>query len=129
MKIEMTQEELNYLKKLLSNTNNCMEYNLLTKIKECLGEMTWNKNTIDLNKFIYEDIAVSCDTKEKAEDFLYFLSDKGYTWASGSSLKDTDNFNSYGSNTAYDYDIYGITYSTNNHYETNNFIIISWEIV
>lgn len=72
MKIEMTQEELNYLKKLLSNTNNCMEYNLLTKIKECLGEMTWNKNTIDLNKFIYEDIAVSCDTKEKAEDFLYF---------------------------------------------------------
>nr|DAZ45703.1 MAG TPA: hypothetical protein [Caudoviricetes sp.] len=88
-----------------------------------------NKNTIDLNKFIYEDIAVSCNTKEKAEDFLYFLSDKGYTWASGSNLKVTDNFDSYGSNTAYDYDIYGITYSNNNYYETNNFIIISWEIV
>ena len=129
MKIEIAQEELNYLKKLLSNINNCMEYNLLTKIKKYLGEMTWDKNTIDLNKFIYKDIAVSCDTKEKAEDFLYFLSDKGYTWASGSSLKDVDNFDSYGSNTAYDCDIYGITYSNNNYYETNNFIIISWEIV
>nr|DAZ45702.1 MAG TPA: hypothetical protein [Caudoviricetes sp.] len=40
MKIEMTQEELNYLKKLLLNTNNCMECNLLTKIKKYLGEMT-----------------------------------------------------------------------------------------
>ena len=129
MKIEIAQEELNYLKKLLSNINNCMEYNLLTKIKKYLGEMTWDKNTIDLNKFIYEDIAINCNTKEKAEDFLYFLSDKGYTRASGNSLKDVDNFDSYGSNTAYDCDIYGITYSNNNYYETNNFIIISWEIV
>ena len=52
MKIEIAQEELNYLKKLLSNINNCMEYNLLTKIKKYLGEMTWDKNTKDLKKFI-----------------------------------------------------------------------------
>ena len=46
----------------------------------------WNKNTINLEDFVKRDIAIHCDTLEKAEDLFNFLHEKGLNCESGSVL-------------------------------------------
>ena len=87
----------------------------------------WNKNTINLEDFVKRDIAIHCDTREKAEDLFNFLHEKGLNWVSGSVLITHTNYKNYEKYTCYDYDE-GINYTSMDWYKNHEFQIYEWEI-
>ena len=88
----------------------------------------WNKNTINLEDFVKRDIAIHCDTREKAEDLFNFLHEKGLNWVSGSVLITHTNYKNYEKYTCYDYDE-GINYTSMDWYKNHEFQIYEWEIL
>lgn len=87
----------------------------------------WNRNTINLEDFVKRDIAIHCDTQEKAEDLFNFLHEKGLNWASGSALITHTNYKNYEKYTCYDYDE-EVNYTSMDWYENHEFQIYEWEI-
>ena len=87
----------------------------------------WNKNTINLEDFVKRDIAIHCDTREKAEDLFNFLHEKGLNWVSGSVLITHTNYKNYEKYTCYDYSK-GINYTSMDWYKNHEFQIYEWEI-
>lgn len=74
----------------------------------------WNKNTIDFEEFKFRDIAIHCDTKEKAIDLLTFLDNNNVTWCDdGDKLLNDMNYKEYLDETCYIYDYLdeGLQYS------------------
>jgi hypothetical protein len=88
----------------------------------------WNKNTINLENFIKRDIAIHCDTLEKAEDLFNFLHEKGLNCESGSVLITHTNYKNYEKYICYDYDE-GVNYINMDWYKNYEFQIYEWEII
>lgn len=89
------------------------------------------------NKFVSGKVAVSCDTKEKAEDFINKCKEKGFTWCGGAKLLDSHHWDWYRELLCYSYHHYddvrlsyksGLTHSSVEWFREENYKIIKWEL-
>ena len=95
-------------------------------------ETMWNRNNFDLEKFKNEDIAIHCDTEEKAKDLLTLLSKSEATWCDGEVVK--NNFTCwdyYEKDTYYSFnnDETGLVYGDIKYIIGGNCKIVKWEII
>ena len=60
----------------------------------------YNKNNFSIAKGIAQELAIWCDTEDKAIDFINFLADNGYKWCSG-ILERVTHWNVYKEDTCY----------------------------
>lgn len=152
MQIELTDKEYEMLKILLNNTNECSggcyieEYqyekfdcidcdffnrknDLIEKVMNYSKyEDTWNRNTIDLEEFVKGNIAVHCDTEEKALDFFSFLKEHDILWETGKELTDDTLFSIYEDKMTYNFESIGILYANVGYYKTLRYKVVKWEV-
>ena len=60
----------------------------------------YNKNNFRIAKGIVQELAIWCDTEDKATDFINFLADNGYKWCSG-ILERVTHWDKYKEDTCY----------------------------
>ena len=60
----------------------------------------YNKNNFRIANAIVQEVAVWCDTEDKATDFINFLADNGYKWCSG-ILERVTHWDKYKEDTCY----------------------------
>ena len=91
----------------------------------------WNRSNFDLEKFKNENIAINCDTEEKAKDLLHFLGENGVVWCSDEDLTEDICWRCYEENTCYDFDEDddGLTFCNTNDYNDLDYEMVKWEIV
>lgn len=89
---------------------------------------TWNRNTIDLKEFRESNIAIHCDTEEKADDLLKYLNEQEIIWCSGEELK-YNNYFCYKELTCYKLNHTGLSYSDIDWWKSNYYDIIEWKII
>lgn len=90
---------------------------------------TWNRNTIDLKEFRKSNIAIHCDTEEKADDLLKYLNSKGIEWCSGEELKYNNYYFWYKELTCYRLNHTGLSYSDIDWWKSNYYDIVEWKII
>lgn len=91
---------------------------------------TWNRNTIDLEKYKNESIVIHCDTEEKANDLLKYLDEQGIKWSSGLKLAENNYYCIHKEFTCYNYEEFGcLSFSSTDWYIGAEYNIVEWEIV
>lgn len=60
----------------------------------------YNKDNFNIAKGIAQELAIWCDTNDKAISFINYLADNGYKWCSG-ILERTTHWDKYKENTCY----------------------------
>lgn len=88
----------------------------------------WNRNSFNLERLEINNIAIHCNTEEKANDFLNYLNSLGLKWFNEDSLLDYNNWEDYKEDTCYDFYNKGITYDNYSYYKDDDCTIIEWEI-
>lgn len=91
---------------------------------------TWNRNTIDLEKYENKSIVIHCDTEEKANDLLKYLDEQGIKWRGGLKLAENNYYGIYKEFTCYNYEEFGcLSFSPTDWYIDAKYNIVEWEIV
>ena len=77
-----------------------------------------------IDKFLEGEIRVNCKTEKQAEEFMLYLSRRGYKWCSGSSLLDYTKWEVYGEDTVYICYCYNrmIAYDSKNYYNDSTIV-------
>lgn len=88
----------------------------------------WNKNSFDLERLAINNIAIYCNTEEKANDLLGYLDSLGIKWESGSSLLNYNRWEERKEDTCYDFYNKGIGFGDYSFYKNDGYKIIEWEI-
>lgn len=89
-----------------------------------------NKNNINLNELMENDIAIWCDTKEKALDLFSYFKEQGCQWISGETSLSKLHWESYHEETCYDVDSDKcISFCDKDWYEGDDYEVVQWEIV
>ena len=125
----ITQENLPFYQSLAQQW---LDENLPKKKEKEEELIIWNRNNFDLEKFKNENIAIHCDTEEKAKDLLTLLSKSEATWCDGEVVK--NNFTCwdyYKKDTYYSFnnDETGLVYGDIKHILGGNCKIVKWEII
>jgi hypothetical protein len=96
----------------------------------------------DWERFVTGKVAVNCDTKEKADDFINKCKEKGFVWCGGDRIIDSNNWDIYRNVSCYAYHRFsqsilsrsplspesGLSYADIKWFKENEYKIIKWEI-
>jgi hypothetical protein len=103
------------------------EFDFNTGAKIALGRLIDNNNandkdTFDWKRFENRNIAINCDTRAKADNFLKECKEHGFVWNDGSKINLYANWDCYKEKTIYGLGLTGITFGTTWSFENTKVI-------
>lgn len=88
-----------------------------------------NRKNVDIEDLSKGEIAIWCNTEEKADDFLAYLESKGILWSSGDSPTNDNKWYVETKNTCYRIAGDGLRYDSMSQYIESGKEILEWEVL